>query len=114
MKQFGPQAMIEIIRKMGITAPIDAVPALCLGTPDFSVFEMTGAYGTFANKGVWTEPIYWTRIEDKNGNILPGKCSAKSRSINEETAYLMLIFSKALFRFGTGARLRGSINLHSR
>lgn len=70
IKQFGAKAMVEMARKMGITSPIDPVPAICLGTPDVSVFEMVGAYSTFANKGVWTQPIYMTRIEDKNGVVL--------------------------------------------
>ena len=107
MKQFGPQAMIEIARKMGVTSPIDAVPAIALGTPDVSVYEMVGAYSTFANKGVWTEPIYLTRIEDKNGNILQDFIPRKVEAINEETAFLMLNLMQGVVQFGTGARLRG-------
>ena len=111
MKQFGPQAMIEICRKMGITAPIDAVPAICLGTPDVSVYEMVGADCSFANKGVWTEPTYITRIEDKNGNILQEFVPRKVEAINEETAYLMLNLMQGVVQFGTGARLRGQYKL---
>ncbi len=111
MKQFGPQAMIEITRKMGITSPIDAVPAICLGTPDVSVFEMVGAYSTFANKGVWTQPIYLTRIEDKNGNVLQEFVPRKVEAISEETAYLMLNLMQGVVQFGTGARLRGQYKL---
>ncbi len=107
MKQFGPQAMIEICRKMGITSPIDAVPAICLGTPDVSVFEMVGAYSTFPNKGVWTEPIYISLIEDKNGNILQEYVPRKVEAISEETSYLMLNLLEGVVQFGTGARLRG-------
>jgi penicillin-binding protein 1A len=111
MKQFGPQGMIEIARKMGITSPIDAVPEICLGTPDVSVFEMVGAYSTFANKGVWTQPIYLTRIEDKNGNILQDFVPRKVEAVNEETAYLMLNLMQGVVQFGTGARLRGQYKL---
>ncbi len=107
MKQFGPQAMIEIARKMGVTSPIDAVPAICLGTPDVSVYEMVGAYSTFANKGVWTEPVYLTRIEDKNGNVLQEFVPRKVEAISEETAYLMLNLMQGVVQFGTGASLRG-------
>ncbi|MCC7231514.1 MAG: transglycosylase domain-containing protein [Bacteroidia bacterium] len=107
MKQFGPQAVIEIARKMGITTPIDPVPAICLGTPDVSVFEMVGAYSTFANKGVWTEPIYLTRIEDKNGNVLQEFLPRKVEAISEETAYLMINLMDGVVQFGTGGRLRG-------
>lgn len=111
MKQFGPQAMIEIARKMGITAPIDAVPAICLGTPDVSVYEMVGAYSAFANKGVWTQPIYITRIEDKNGNVLQDFVPRKVEAINEETAYLMINLMEGVVQFGTGGRLRGEYDL---
>ncbi len=107
MKQFGPQAMIEIVRKMGITSPIDAVPAICLGTPDVSVLEMVGAYSTFANKGVWTQPTYLLRIEDKSGNMLQEFVPRQVEAVNEETAFLMLNLMKGVVQFGTGARLRG-------
>ena len=107
MKQFGPQAMIEVVRRMGITSPIDPVPSICLGTNDVSVYEMTGAYATFVNKGVWTEPIYWTRIEDKNGNILQERVPRKVEAISEETAYLMVNLLEGVVRYGTGMRLRG-------
>ena len=111
MKQFKPQAMVEICRKMGVTSPIDAVPAMCLGTPDVSVYEMTGAYATFANKGVWTEPQYITRIEDKNGNVLQEFIPRKVEAISEETAYLMTNLMQGVVQYGTGARLRGQYKL---
>jgi penicillin-binding protein 1A len=111
MKQFGPQAMIEIVRKMGVTAPIDPVPAICLGTPDVSVYEMVGAYSTFANKGVWTQPTYLMRIEDKNGNLLQDFVPRKVEAINEQTAFLMLNLMQGVVQFGTGARLRGEYKL---
>src|SRR6185436_14885571 len=106
MKQFGPEAMIDIARKMGITSAIDPVPAICLGTPDISVYEMVGAYGTFANKGVWTEPIYLTRIEDKNGVVLQDFVPKKVEAISEETAYVMLNLLQGVVQYGTSVRLR--------
>jgi len=106
MKQFGPQAVINIARKMGITAPIDPFPAICLGTPDLSVFEMTGAYSTFANKGVWTEPIFLTRIEDKNGVVLQEFVPKKVEALSEETAYVTLSLLQGVVQFGTSMRIR--------
>lgn len=108
MKQFGPKAVVDVAHKMGIQSDIEAVPAICLGTADLSVFEMVGAYGTFANKGVWTEPIYITRIEDANGVVLQEFIPKKIEAINEETAYLMLNMMQGVTQFGTGERLRGS------
>lgn len=110
MKQFGPQSMIEIVRKMGITAEIPAVPSICLGTPDVSLLEMIGGYSAFANKGVWTEPVYITRIEDKNGVVLQEFVPKNKEAISEETAYLMLSLMQGVTT-GTGARLRFRYNL---
>lgn len=106
MKQFGPEAVIDIARKMGITSPIDPFPAICLGTPDISVYEMTGAYATFANKGVWTEPVFLTRIEDKNGVILQEFVPKKVEALSEETAFVTLSLLKGVVEVGTGVRLR--------
>jgi penicillin-binding protein 1A len=107
MKQFGPEAVVQVAHKMGITAPIEPFPSIALGTADISVFEMVGAYGTFANNGIWTEPMYITRIEDKNGVVLQEFVPRKVEAINEETAYLMLNLMEGVTKFGTGARLRG-------
>jgi penicillin-binding protein 1A len=105
IKQFGPQAVINIARKMGITSQIDPYPSICLGTPDVSVFEMVGAYSTFANKGQWTEPIYITRIEDKNGNVIQEFLPKKVEAISEETAYLMVNLLQGVVQHGTGTGL---------
>jgi penicillin-binding protein 1A len=67
MKQFSPQAVVDFAHKVGITSKLDPVPSLCLGVADLSVYELVGANATFANKGVWTEPVFITKIEDKNG-----------------------------------------------
>lgn len=106
MKQFGPEAMIQIARKMGITSPIEPYPSIALGTPDVSVFEMVGAYSTFANKGVWVEPQYLLRIEDKNGVVLQDFVPKKVEAISEETAFLMLNLMKGVVDHGTSSRLR--------
>lgn len=107
MKQVGPQAVVNVAKKMGITSDIPAYPSICLGTPDVSLYEMVGAYSTYANKGVWTEPIYITRIEDKNGNVLFEKVPRKVDALSEQTAYLMIYMMKGVIDKGTGLRLRG-------
>ncbi len=107
MKQVGPQAVVNVVKKMGITSDIPPYPSICLGTPDVSLYEMVGAYSTYANKGVWTEPVYITRIEDKNGNVLFEKKPRKVDALSEQTAYLMLYMMKGVIDKGTGLRLRG-------
>jgi penicillin-binding protein 1A len=105
MKQFGPQAVIAVAKKMGISSEIEPVPAICLGTPDISVYEMVGANSTFANKGTWIQPVFVTRIEDKNGKVLADFVPKKEEVMDEEKAYIMIQLMKGVVRYGTGAGL---------
>jgi penicillin-binding protein 1A len=107
MKQFGPQAVVDFARRVGITSPIDVVPSICLGTPEVSVMEMVNAYATFANKGTWTKAIFVTRIEDKNGRVLADFSSRTEEVMNEEKAYIMLGLLRGVVNYGTGVSLRG-------
>jgi penicillin-binding protein 1A len=106
MKQFGPYAVVDMAHKLGIRSELEPVPAICLGSADLSVYEMVGAYSTFANKGVWTEPLYLARIEDKNGIVLQEFIPRKVEAISEETAYVMLNLMQGVVQYGTGVRLR--------
>ncbi len=116
MKQFGPHAVVDLAKKIGIQSKILAVPSLCLGTFDLSVYEMVGAYSTFVNKGVWTEPIFVTRIEDKNGVVLEDFLPKTQEAMSKETADIMVrmlqgvvdgVYSPAAeITRGTGVRLR--------
>lgn len=90
IKQIGPQLVVDYARRLGIKSPMDPVPALCLGSSDVSVYELVEAYSAFMNKGVWTEPLYITRIEDKHGRILQEFVPQKQEAISEETAWLMM------------------------
>ncbi|HPF92463.1 MAG TPA: penicillin-binding transpeptidase domain-containing protein, partial [Tenuifilaceae bacterium] len=112
MKQFNPSALVEVTQKMGITSRIDPVVSAFLGTSELSLYEMVGAYGTFANKGVHTEPLMVTRIEDKNGNVLATFHPQRNEAISEQTAYLMLNLLEEVINKGTGIRLRYRYNLH--
>jgi penicillin-binding protein 1A len=90
IKEVTPQHVVNMARRLGITSPLEAVPALCLGVNDVSIYEMVGAYNTFVNEGVWIEPTYITRIEDKNGNVLQDFIPKTHEALNEESAYLMV------------------------
>ncbi|MBR5777026.1 MAG: penicillin-binding protein [Bacteroidales bacterium] len=106
MKQGSPEVVIELARRMGITSPIDPVPAICLGTPDISVYEMAGAMATYANKGEYVEPIIITRIEDNKGMLLDHFVPKRNEAIDEKTAYMMIELMKGVVSSGTGVRLR--------
>ncbi len=100
-----PEAVADFIHNMGIHSWIDPVNALCLGTPDVSLFEMVGAYATFVNKGVFTEPIFVTRIEDRQGNLLASFNTTTSVAISEQTAYTMTGMLRNVVTSGTAGRL---------
>jgi penicillin-binding protein 1A len=105
MNQFRPRAVIDIARNMGVRSDIPEVFSIALGTADLSLYEMVGAYGTFANKGVYTQPVFVTRVEDKNGNVLATFTPKKNEAINERTAYLMLEMLQGVAKQGTATRL---------
>jgi penicillin-binding protein 1A len=111
METFPPSSVVDIMHKMGIRSFIDPVPSIFLGTSDIKLEEMVGAYGTFANKGVYTKPMYVTRIEDKNGNIISSFSPKIEEVITEETAYLMLDLLQSVVKTGTGVRLRSKYQL---
>lgn len=114
MKQFTPDAVAEMIKQLGIHSRIDPVYSLFLGTFEFSLYEMVGAYGTFANKGVHVEPIFVTRIEDRNGNVLAQFNTTKTEAISDQTAFLMINLLEAVVNQGTGVRLRYKYQLPGR
>ena len=97
MKKLSPKIVIETARRMGITSDLEEVPSLALGVNDVSVFEMTGAFGTFVNQGEHTTPYYIDRIEDKNGNVLQQFTPRKKPAMSEEHAYLMLYMLRGGF-----------------
>ncbi|TWR24443.1 penicillin-binding protein [Mucilaginibacter achroorhodeus] len=111
MNEVKPQPVADLIKKMGITSNVPPYPSICLGTFDASVFDMTGAYSVFSNQGVWTEPTYLLRIEDKNGNVLYNNSPRVVQAMNEQTAYVMTYMLKGVIEEGTGWRLRGTYKL---
>ncbi len=106
IKQFTPQSVVKIARNMGVKSFLDPVPAIVLGSSDLSLYEMVGAMNTFVNKGVYIEPVFVTRIEDKNGNVLETFVPEQNEAMSEETAYLMLNLMKGVVNYGTGIRLK--------
>lgn len=106
MKQFGPAAMVDMCRRLGVKSYLDPVVSLCLGPADLTLFEMVGAYNTFPSKGVFIEPIFVLRIEDKAGNVLANFTPRKREAISEQTAYLMVNLMQGVIDEGTANRLR--------
>jgi len=106
INRFSPQSVVNMAHKMGVTSDIPAVPSIALGSPDISLYEMVGAMNTFADKGVYVEPIFVTVIEDHNGNTLEKFVAKKTEAMDEVTAYKMLRLMQGVVETGTGIRLR--------
>ena len=111
MKQYGPHAMAEMMRKMGIGCHIDETYSLCVGSADISVYDMVAAYNTFPSRGVYVSPIFVTRIEDNDGNVLGEFTNPKREALGEYTAYLMANLMQGVVNSGTGVRLRAKYGL---
>ena len=110
----GPEPVITLVEKMGIdTKNMLPVPSLALGTPDVSLYEMVGAYSTFANQGVYVKPSLITRIEDKNGTVLYQHTPQTKDVISSETAYVTINLLQGVTEAGSGSRLRHKTGANS-
>ncbi len=113
MKQLGPKGpenVISLARRMGIEGTLEPYPSICLGTMSLSVYEMIGAFGTYANKGVFVKPFYIKNITDKNGVVVYSQTPKTQQAMSEQTAYVMLKMMERA-TFGTAARLRYIYNI---
>lgn len=104
--EVGPKSVVSIVKNLGLTREILEVPSIALGTPDCNVYEMVGAYGTFANQGVYVKPVMVTRIEDKNGTVLYEYVPETKDVLSKEVSYAMVNLMEGVTQGGSGTRLR--------
>ncbi|MBQ8099837.1 MAG: transglycosylase domain-containing protein [Paludibacteraceae bacterium] len=106
MGMFTPEKLVQLMRSFGIEGQLDPVVSLCLGPCEVSVAEMVDAYTAFVGKGIRIEPLYVTRIEDNNGNVLATFTPQTHEIISEQTAYKMIYMLRNVVDHGTGVRTR--------
>ena len=112
MSKLSPYQLVRLIHSFGVkNKQIDPVVSLCLGPCEISVGEMVSAYTAFANKGIRTAPLFVSRIEDNEGNILADFTPHMEEVISEESVYKMLIMLRAVINEGTGGRVRRVYNI---
>ena len=104
--RIGPITVIKLVNNLGIEQDINPLPSIALGTPDISVYEMVAAYSAFANKGVYTKPVFIERIEDKNGTVLFEYQPITKDVLSEEAAYVTVNLLEGVTKSGSGIRLR--------
>ncbi|WP_372745565.1 penicillin-binding protein 1A [Lutibacter sp.] len=101
-----PRNVVNLAKSAGIETEIPEVPAIALGSVDLSLFEMVGAYSTFANKGLRIEPMMILKIEDKNGTVLEQFIPNSKEVLSEESAYVITNLLQGVTESGSGIRLR--------
>lgn len=112
MSRLNPQDFLRILNDFGINT-YDAYPSmvLCLGPNEVSVSEMVSAYTTFANHGIHCYPMYVSKIEDNDGNVVATFQPRMNEVISEESTYKMLEMLRAVMNGGTGSRMRYRYNI---
>ena len=106
MSLFTPHSFVNLLRSFGLRGDIDPVYSLALGTCDISIKEMTGAYTAFPNKGIRTEPLFVTRIDDANGNTIATFTPQMNEVFSETASYNMISMLQSVIDSGSGRRIR--------
>ena len=112
MSRLNPQDFLRILNDFGINT-FGAYPSmvLCLGPNEVSVCEMVSAYTTFANNGIHCYPMFVSKIEDNEGNVIATFQPRMNEVISEESTYKMLEMLRAVMNGGTGSRMRYKYNI---
>ncbi|GGG74638.1 penicillin-binding protein 1A [Parapedobacter pyrenivorans] len=111
INEVGATPVAALTKRMGITSDVPEYPSIALGAYEASVYDMVGAYSAFVNHGVWIEPTYILRIEDKNGMPIYEKAPRVTKVLNGESAYVMVDMLKRVVSEGSGGRIRWRYNL---
>ena len=98
--------VIELAHSMGVKSELPNVLSLALGAGEVTPLEMTNAFGTFANEGIWVEPTSILKIEDRNGNIIEDFHPETKEVLSEETAYIMSDMMEDVIDYGTAESIR--------
>lgn len=107
ISKLNPQSLVDLLHTFGIkNREIEATPSLCLGPCEISVGEMVSAYTTFANYGMHIEPLFVTRIETNEGEVISTFTPRMNEALSTESAYKMIDMLKAVVNEGTGVRVR--------
>jgi penicillin-binding protein 1A len=113
LKQVGINAFVDFVHKCGINGNVEKFPSSALGVSDISLYEMMNAYTMFPTQGINTQPMFITRIEDKNGILLRSFTPVQKEIINSSTAYKMIDMMRGVIDHGTGRRMRFMYNIQS-
>jgi len=102
----GPEAVVELTHKLGVTSEIPAQPSIALGAVEITVQDMVAAYSTFANQGVYVKPQFITKIEDKSGLVIYEPVPESHDVLNKDIAFAVIKLLEGVTEGGSGERLR--------
>lgn len=106
MDKVGPEAVVNLTKKLGVNADIPLQPSIALGAVEVTVEDMVAAYSTFANQGVYIKPQFIDRIEDKNGVVLYEPIPESHDVLNKDIAFAVIKLLEGVTEGGSGSRLR--------
>lgn len=106
MDMVGPKAVVEMTKRLGVSAQIPEQVAISLGAVEITVHDMVAAYSTFANQGVYIAPQTIVRIEDKNGKVLYQHTPEPKDVLGKDVSYAAIKLMEGVTKSGSGARLR--------
>ncbi len=106
LKDIGIDYTIDYARKFGITADLSRDLSIALGSSGISLFEIVKAYSVFANLGYLIEPVFITKILDREGNVIEEAGAKREKVIEKSTAYIMTSLLEGVVKEGTGRRVR--------
>jgi len=102
----GAKRFVDFLKNCNVqTSRIDPYPSIALGSCEISLYEMLQAYSMFPGRGFNVKPLYITRIEDKNGNVLETRTPQRKEVISDVTAYFIINMMQGVVNFGTGRRM---------
>ncbi|MBM2802449.1 MAG: penicillin-binding protein [Deltaproteobacteria bacterium] len=114
MQEIGPKKTAELARRMGVNqSKLDEVPALALGTSPVTPLEMVSAYSTLAAGGQYRQPIFITRITDKNGKVLVSFTTENQRVMSDKTAGDLINMLRDAVDQGTGQAVRARFGVRA-
>ena len=113
VNELGAGALANKMRMFGLSGYIEPTLPLCLGTVDVSVGDMVAAYTTFANRGIRVNPIYVTRIEDNQGNLIYSAVPHRTEVTSEEAYNKIVSILLNVVDSGTGASLRSRYGIRA-
>ncbi|WP_185869393.1 penicillin-binding protein 1A [Blattabacterium cuenoti] len=106
ISEITPKPVINLAKKMGIKSIIPEHPSIALGSADLTLYEMTGAFNTFTNYGVYVKPSILVKIEDDNGNLIKEHIDIRRQVFSEDVGYIMLNIMQGVIKYGTAKRLQ--------